>query len=445
MSALLKGEYDPSKKAEAVLEYVLEDTSPEKEELRHASASVKDELSRSSVIETQSSRTKSRILFLTRDISVLESTSPLRRHMRTIAGGFDEVHVVVLATIYEARKGVIRDGGNLWLYTTGSKNILDHLFATPRLVREQLLFSDGFRPDVVVSLEPFTAGLVGMYVSAHFGRPHQVHILEDFTTDAFLRTHTYASWRIRIARFVLRRSTSIRVATQKIYEHIHVMVKKDTDLAVLPKFMHVEALMQTQTTPDTPDPFPNFSFVFLFVGTLDAESTLFRAIDAARSVLFSKRVGLAVIGDGPLRPEFEKRAKILGVKEQVMFLKDTGVLSAALEHADLLLCTDTDEASDDVVIQAAARGLPLLVAQNQLRSDLFTDGEDAFLCPKDDTVCFSQKLVKFLNATSLRVQFANNARDIVKTRLHEDPEVFVRAYKDSVERVFEDVPGIKMS
>jgi glycosyltransferase involved in cell wall biosynthesis len=108
-----------------------------------------------------------------------------------------------------------------------------------------------------------------------------------------------------------------------------------------------------------------------------------------------------------------------------------------MQAADILLCTDTDEAGDETVIKAAASGLPVLVSKTPLRSDLFTDGIDAFLCDREDTVGFSQKLTKFLNTNALRIEFATNAKTIVETRLHEDPQMYKIAYRDSIEGIFE--------
>jgi glycosyltransferase involved in cell wall biosynthesis len=151
---------------------------------------------------------------------------------------------------------------------------------------------------------------------------------------------------------------------------------------------------------------------------------------------------MVVVGDGPNLKEFQKRAEILGIKEQMLFIKDSTALISYLKSANVLLVSDITEASDETVIKAAAAGLPIIAAHTELRDDLFVDGESAFLCNKDDTVEFSEKLVKFLNANSLRMQFANNARDIIKTRLHEDPNAYKLAYRDSIERVFtEEAPA----
>ena len=75
----------------------------------------------------------------------------------------------------------------------------------------------------------------------------------------------------------------------------------------------------------------------------------------------------------------------------------------------------------------------MILARNALRDDLFTDQQDAFLCDTEATVDFSQKLTKFINTNSLRVQFAENARDVVLTRIEESPEMYQLAYRDSIE------------
>jgi glycosyltransferase involved in cell wall biosynthesis len=110
------------------------------------------------------------------------------------------------------------------------------------------------------------------------------------------------------------------------------------------------------------------------------------------------------------------------------------------------MCPDITEASDEIVIKAAAAGLPIIAAKTELRNDLFVDGESAFLCNKDDTVEFSQKLVKFLNGNTLRTQFSENAREIVKTRLHEDPNAYKLAYRDAIEGAFadEELPSLEI-
>jgi len=445
MAALLKKDasIDPSKRAANILDYVIEDTSEENIREKELQAPVRDELQKAPLISKDSSRQKSRVLFITRDISVLQPDSLMQLQFRNLSSVFDEIHILVLSEAWQTKKGVDRLATNMWVYTTSVRYWWMQPFVAVEIAKSQLQFTDGFRPDVVVALDPFESGVSGLFIAEKYEREFQVHVLEDFFVPEFKEKDQINKWRLRMASYVLKRAQSVRTATTTINERIVKKFKHITDLALLPRHYNIEAIIAASELPVSADPFPQYSFVALFVGKLDHESTLFRAIDAARSVLTSPRICLVVVGDGPAQKEFAKRAEILGINEQVIFEKDQSKLLTCLKSADILLCTDTTEASDEVVIKAAAAGLPLLVAETELRKDLFTDGESAFLVPKEDTVGFSQKLVKFLNTNSLRSQFKENAKEIIKTRLHEDPQAYKLAYRDSIEQVFSSTESTK--
>lgn len=433
---------DPAKQAENVLDYVLRDTDEvviAQHAAKEAEVAVETELSARPLITRASSRKKSRVLFVTRDISVLEENSVTQLHFKNIATSFDEVHIVVLSLLWQTKKGVQRLDANLWVYTTSAQYWWVQPFAALNIVRTQLQFTDGFRPDVVVALDPFESGVAGMWIAEKYERAFQVHVLEDFLEPDFLEKDSANAWRLRVASYVLKRTQSVRTATISLQDRLQKRYTHVKDFALLPRHYDIQTIVTATSTTDIKNIFPQYSFVVLFVGKLDHDSTLFRAMDAARSILHSKSIALVVVGNGVTKKEAVARAQILGITEQVVFESDETKLIAYLTSADILLCTDTTEASDEIVIKAAAAGLPVLASETQLRTDLFVDGESAFLVPKDDTIGFSQKLVKFLNTNSLRTQFAQNARDIIKARLHEDPQAYTQAYRDSIEGVFESI------
>lgn len=427
---------DPSLKAENILDYVLEDTSDEMMQKKALESSVEKELQKEPVVVQHSEREKSRVLFVLRDTSVLENDSLLQMHFKNLSSVFDEIHVLIIAESWQAKRGVERIGTNIWAYTTSAKYWWSEPFSALTIAKTELQFTDGFRPDLVVAFDPFEAGLSGLLIARKFNRDFQVHVTEDFYTDEFKNREVENKWRLRIAKYVLKRTQSVRTTTKIIAEEITKKFKHIKDISVLPRHYDIAAIIEATNSDALPDAFPQFAFVALFVGKLDYESTLFRTIDATRAILHSKSIGLVVVGDGPNKKEFQQRAEILGIQDQIIFQKDESKLISYLKSANILLCTDTTEASDEIVIKAAAAGLPLLIAKTQLREDLFVDGESAFLCDKEDTVDFSQKLAKFLNMNSLREQFSLNAKDIIKNRLHEDPEAYKLAYRDSIESVF---------
>jgi glycosyltransferase involved in cell wall biosynthesis len=427
---------DPSKKAGNILDSMLQSTSEEAIANQEIQSSTELELSKAPLTTVQSDRQDSRVLFITKDASVLESNSALQLHFINLSDVFNEIHILVLCEPWQSKVEPQRLGKNIWAYTTSVKYWPWQMAAALTVARDQLTFAEGFRPDIVVALDPFESGLSGLLIAEKYDREFQVHISEDLYAPEFVEKSKGNGWRLRIASYVLKRVQSVRVATETLKASVLKRYPDMADLELLPRHYDIQLILKAAESMEVQDAFPQYAFVILFVGKLDHNSTLFRTLDASRSILRAKSIGMAVVGDGPNKKEFEKRAEILGIKEQIIFQKDASQLLQYLKSADVLLCSDITEASDEVVIKAAAAGLPIIASETQLRKDLFKDGESAFLCNSEDTVEFAQKLSTFLNTNSLRTQFAQNARDIVKNRLHEDPNAFKLAYRDAIEGVF---------
>lgn len=428
---------DPSLKATFALDTILETTTDAALEREAQQSSIETELTKAPVVTIASDRFQSRVLFLTRDVGVLEQGSAAQLHFINLSDTFNEVHVMVLCESWQAKKGSERLAKNVWVYTTSTRYWWQQMFASQSLAEVQLQFAEGFRPDIIVALDPFESGLSGYLIAEKYDREFQVHITEDYFIPEFVQKDKVNKWRMRIAKYVLKRTPSVRVSSNSIKSQIEKRFPRITDVGLLPRHYDIQTLLQVgESSGGIKESFPQYVFAILFVGKLDNNSTLFRALDASRSILVSKSIGFFILGDGPSLKEFQQRANLLGIQEQVVFQKDLSKLISYLKTADVLICTDTTEASDEIVIKAAAAGLPIIAAKTQLRADLFIDGESAFLCNAEDTLEFSQKLVKFLNTNSLRTQFSENARDIVQTRLHEDPSVFKTAYRNAIEAVY---------
>jgi glycosyltransferase involved in cell wall biosynthesis len=426
---------DPSKRAGRILDSLLEEAAEPSLATQTPETTVEEELNREPLVPMQSTRVQSRALFITQDITVFQKDSSAQLHFLNISNVFDEVHVLVLCGTLQVKKDAQRLSKNVWLYPVSSGHWWQQPFAALTVAEQQLRFGEGFRPDIIVALDPAESGLAGLWIAKRFQRLFQVHVREDFFDDEFTKKEKKNKRRVRIVTHVLKRIRSVRFESLTIKEHIEKRFPSIPDMGLLPRHYDIQSLLKLAQS-EGEDAFPQFSFTILFAGKLDHESTLFRALDASRPVLSSKNIGMVVVGDGPSKKEFQKRAELLGIQEQVLFLPDDGRLPLYLRSADVLLCTDTTEASDELTIKAAAAGLPLIAAETPLRKDLFTDGESAFLCSKEETTQFTQKLTKFLNGNVLRVQFSTNARDIVKSRLHEDPEAYRLAYRDAIESLF---------
>lgn len=427
----------PTPHEEQMLEYLLNDDSTPAMLATPPGAPAGVEVGQGGNSALPIASTRTRVLFVGTDPALMTAQTELRDKLISLTEVFDEVHIMVVSTSIRAKQKAEKIGDRAWLYVAAAPHWWSAAKAVQSVAAEQLQFTTGFRPDIVVALDPFVAGYAGQQLADKYQRPFQLHLLHDYFTDSWKTTERHATWLLRLAHHVLKQTDSVCVTSESLREKVRKQFSHLSDPILLPRFYNIKSILELpgRTSVVKPAKLAHFKFIILFVGSLNHESTLYRVIDAARSVLRSPSIGLVVIGDGPMRKDFEKRAEIFGIKDQVVFEKPTVDVVSYMRAADLLMCTDTTAESEEVVIKAAAVGLPLLLARTELREELFVDDMTAYLCQSDDTIEFSQKLSKFLNNNGIRIQFSRDARQTVKDRLHEDPAVFKVAYRDAIESV----------
>ena len=107
-----------------------------------------------------------------------------------------------------------------------------------------------------------------------------------------------------------------------------------------------------------------------------------------------------------------------------------------LRGGHILLVSDTDADSEEVVLQGAAAGIPMVMSRTDTREDVFEHGESAFLCEASDTQAFTDRINDLLNNIGLRKQFTINAQDIIREHFHSDPREYREAYRTSIEQAF---------
>ena len=421
---------DASAQASSELEYVLRskrktDNTPK--------VTVDEALRQAPIAKTISTRNVTRVLFISQDTSLLNPAKQSLDGFLDLSKLFDEVHILILREGIKPKDPVLRVCDNVWMYTASSR----FWFLTPRagvaLAEEQLVFAAGFRPDLIVARDPFESALVARQLSKRFARPAQLHILDDYTTGDFIKKARHNRWRRFIPRFTVKSFLSVRAATGTIER----MVARNftiPDLSLLPRYCDYEAIAKTKKTLDIKEKYKPFIFSILFIGKLNHDSTLFRAIDAARFALRNPRIGLIVLGDGPAKGEFQKRAKILGIEKQVVFESKVVDVVPYLKSANIFLATDIDGDSDEMVLQAAAAGVPLIMSRTQKREDIFEHGVSAFLCEETDTQAFADCISELLNNVGLRSVFNQNTSLIMEKKFHQDVGEYRESYRTSIEQ-----------
>ena len=424
--------FDAAEYERSSLEYILKKDSAPKDDNNYVS--VEEAKRADAVFESQSNRNITRVLFISQDESLLNPTQQSLDGYTNLADLFHEVHILILRQGIPAKNPVLRLAPNMWLYTAAHKDWWGTAFVGKNLVLNQLVFADGFRPDIIVARDPYESAALAIHLGRKYERPVQLHVLEDYTTKEFLAKNRHNRWRRYMPRFTIARIPSIRTST-KVLQDFLIKRFPEADIDVLPRFNNYEGVRTAPSTLDLRAKYKSFIFIILYVGTFKHDSFLYRVIDAARFGLKNPRIGLVAVGDGPAKKEFEERAKILGVREQVVFEEGVKDDVQYMKSANVLVIPDTTPESEEIVLRAAAAGIPMILARTPMREDIFTDGESVLMCAPDNIDEYSLKLNILMNDLPLRKHIAENAQQIIMTKFHEDPGQYKAAYRESIEEV----------
>ena len=416
-------------------------TSHEQEEAVAAAVlatqvSVDEAMTQRPVVEHTSSRQQARLLVCTRDVGMIADESMSQKRVLELAEMFEEVHVIVLNIDKSRRDERIRVSRNAWIYPTHSDAWWRTPFDAFRVAKAQLAFGNGFRADMVIAEDPFECGMVGYRIARKFERIFQVHVIDDFFDAHFAESAPYNDLRAWVAKFVLGKADCVRTRSAYLRDRI---VESYPDLAgqaeVLPMHYDLEAWRDYVPQFDIHERYPQFKFILLHVSSMtDASRTEQVLLGAARILNRYPTVGLVIVGDGPQRDALERQIAEYDLAGKVIVESKVDELPSMMKTANLLLHFSTEESADLIVLRAAAAGLPMVVGESGIAGELFVDGESAYICPQDDPVCMGEKISHFLSENQLRARFALNAKTIVFDRVEQRYDMYVRAYKASIER-----------
>lgn len=137
----------------------------------------------------------------------------------------------------------------------------------------------------------------------------------------------------------------------------------------------------------------------VFAGRQIAEKQAVRAVEAIVGAA-ERLPGLrgVVFGDGPQRPQVLARIDALRVQETVTApgFVDADVLDETMRHALCLLAPTRREGYGLIVVEAAALGVPIIVATgpDNAATELVEDGVNGFVCADDSAQSLADAIVK---------------------------------------------------
>ncbi|WP_456398000.1 glycosyltransferase [Desulfurobacterium sp.] len=153
--------------------------------------------------------------------------------------------------------------------------------------------------------------------------------------------------------------------------------------------------------------------VILYVGRVSKEKEIDTFISVAKSMKNRKELKFVIVGDGPYRKEAESKA------ENVLF---TGYLegkdlSTAYASSFLFLFPSTTETFGNVILEAYASGLPVIVSNKGASGENVIDGETGFIV-NNSPKAYIEKIEILLENPELYKAIKSNALNYVKQMDH---------------------------
>lgn len=158
-----------------------------------------------------------------------------------------------------------------------------------------------------------------------------------------------------------------------------------------------------------------FDHVIIFSGRLVKQKGIEYLMDAMKIVLEEyRKTGLIIVGEGALRESMEKRAKRLGISENVVF---TGFLPEKelpymFSSTDLMVLPSISEPFGIALIEALATGIPAIGTRVGGIPEMIKDGINGFLVNPRNSEEMAEKIITLLSDEDLRIEMGKEARKI---------------------------------
>jgi glycosyltransferase involved in cell wall biosynthesis len=144
---------------------------------------------------------------------------------------------------------------------------------------------------------------------------------------------------------------------------------------------------------------------------------------AARVVAARPGARFCLVGEGPLLPDLEAQAAALGLGSRFVFAGFRRDTAATLSAFDLSVFPSLWEGTPLTAFEALAAGKPIVATDADGLMDILTDGVDAAIVPRRDSVALADKIVWAIDHPEVRAKLGAAARE---TGRQYDISMFVR-------------------
>ncbi|HEY3320037.1 MAG TPA: glycosyltransferase family 4 protein [Planctomycetota bacterium] len=150
------------------------------------------------------------------------------------------------------------------------------------------------------------------------------------------------------------------------------------------------------------------------IGKLIPRKDYVTFLRAARLIVdqLGTECSFVIAGDGPEESRLRKLARQLKIDKQLTFCHGTASQGALLRDTDVYVQCSKVEGFGTMVLQAMARGVPVVATSTGGLLTLVKDGETGYLVPIGDSAALAARVLDMITNKELRQRLAENAREV---------------------------------
>ncbi|MCY8234371.1 glycosyltransferase family 4 protein [Priestia endophytica] len=279
-------------------------------------------------------------------------------------------------------------------------------------IRQQL---QSFKPDIIHVATPFNVGLCGIHYAKKFNVPLVGSYHTDF--DQYLSYYDLEFlsplvW--KYMRWFHRSMKTIFVPSQDTKETL--MRHGFSNLSIWSRGVDHRLFHPHYHKKNVRDAYHiKEPYVITYVGRLAPEKNLELLMNVAQALPSKLRdkIHWLIIGDGPMKKQLEQKAPRNMSFTGFLKSKEIAPLYAA---SDLFFFPSTTETFGNVVLEAAASGIPTVAANAGGVKSIVKDRKTGFLCDPNNPDEFIKAVTYLLTRHHDRLQMGNEARHYALTQ-----------------------------
>ncbi|MBU4480148.1 glycosyltransferase family 4 protein [Patescibacteria group bacterium] len=390
-----------------------------------------------------------KVLMISTDRKIFEENSAVRQRILEYGGLVEELKIIIFNSstrVSSSKYQVTRlSNSNVWLYPTNSKNKFFYIFDAIRIGRGIIgnwklgLGNSSDKNKILVTCQdPFETGFVGWVIAKTKKTKLHLQIHTDFLSWHFKMASVFNKTRSQLAIFLIMQANGVRVVSERIKNSITKWkLKKADKISVLPIFVDIERIKNTEPKFDLHKKYSQFDFIIFTASRFEKEKNILMAIDVMKKIVKEHpKVGLVIIGSGSQERKLKLLTTHYSLQTNIVFEEWNDDLVSYYKTADLFLATSNYEGYGMTLLESAVAGCPILTTDVGLVKDILKEGS-VEVCKVGDEKCFVKKLENILGNKNILKTMSENAKRDVENRVIKNKEDYLREYKRDWERCFE--------